>query len=152
MPKPFNPADYDFSLEAKLWIVFDTTRQRYGVEGSDCPTIDEPGAGVYAWTTREGGQLIAKYIGLFGKRRNRSMRRRLKDHVNGLNRTLSGKPPTRHWQATLFPGVEATCRNCDEKIGIHFRFVERADVKKTEDDLIAEFQPDWNSDGITENQ
>lgn len=143
----FNPQDYGFHSEPKLYITYENGRFR--IRDYGCDSVDMIHPGVYAWTIVENGMLTPKYIGLFGATATRpSLRQRFSQHLNGLNGSLRGAAPTKHWRDCLFPAVKELVIDKGARINIYFGHFERNEIEALEMNLIQKFQPEWNSRGL----
>ncbi|UTM56086.1 hypothetical protein L4174_009500 [Photobacterium sp. CCB-ST2H9] len=110
----------------------------------DVHRLNRVGSGVYAWTIKEGDNIIPLYFGLYGLRaENPSLRKRFKQHLGGLRSSLQGKAPTKHWEEHMFPETMKAIEK-HGKIDIYFGMYAKEVIDPLESYLISAYSSPWN--------
>ncbi|EPN4935602.1 GIY-YIG nuclease family protein [Vibrio fluvialis] len=140
--KAFEPIKHGFFPSPKLSITFDG--DSFQINDYGCSSVDEESPGVYVWTVTQEQHIVPLYFGLYGLRaQNPSLRKRFKQHHNGLRSSLQGKPPTPHWRDYMFPETMKTLKD-HGKIDIYFGMFPVEIIDDLESYLISSYKSPWN--------
>lgn len=145
-PLMFDAVSLGFYPQPKFSVVLQD--ERFKLVDLQCnQEVDRVGAGVYVWayTPPEGNQPEARYVGLFGKRAKRpNFRRRMHQHLRGLNSSLKGRAPTRHWESVFVPRLQADLAS-GGTIHLYLQHADSTLVDDLETELIGRLAPPWNA-------
>ena len=144
----FKPEEHKFYSHPAIGIGYNNEIFNIYVYDKKLASAIKPG--VYAWTiTKETGEIEPVYIGLYGETAQEpSLQNRFNQHLGGLNSTLRGNPPTKHWRDHLVPAAKDYLKDGGKKIDIYFGHFDRDEVVNLEKQLIRRYQPVWNSRGV----
>lgn len=145
-PVMFDAVSLGFYPQPKFAVVLQD--ERFKLVDLQCnQEVDRVCAGVYVWayTPPEGNQPEARYVGLFGQRAKRpSFRRRMHQHLRGLNSSLNGWAPTRHWESVFVPRLRADLAS-GGTIHLYLQHADSTLVDDLETELIGRLAPPWNA-------